>query len=190
MSVKDFTQYKKYKQTFDRLPINNIIESFPWKFFFWFEYYDFTSGAQGVCEMCRCKEIVVAGLVSLSSFLSSRRKIHQWIYGANGPWHTPHERQWKLKKGDRGWMADSLLKDRVPLGETSFSSLWGWPSTVPSRLVTRHAHCSKTCKFYLTIFPNPRLNRAPSQIFERSLNFNGQKFVNTFDGLIRDTGGS
>lgn len=59
-----------------------------------------------------------------SLFPRRKGKTYQWIYGANGPWHAPHRRQWKLKKGDRrGWMADSLLKDTVPMGETSFSSL-------------------------------------------------------------------
>ena len=89
-------------------------------------YYKFASyrWARTVCAKNAGVDHCRWSFFFFSLFPRRKGKIYQWIYGANGPWHAPHRRQWKLKKGDRrGWMADSLLKDTVPMGETSFSSL-------------------------------------------------------------------
>lgn len=107
-------------------------------------------------------------------FLPSSRKgkIYQWIYGANGPWHVPHRRQWKLKKGDRrGWMADSLLKDTSPWERPAFRPFQGWPSTgshLRSDTVTGYADILLTN--FSEIFVSTELNTDSHRIFEKNAN--------------------
>lgn len=126
-----------------------------------------------------------AGAVrSWSLFPSSRRKIYQWIYDANGPWHVLRGRQWKLKKGDRRWMADSLLKDTSPWEGPAFRPFEGWPSTAPSS--NRASNITRArlddMQIFLLHFPEifVSIDASTARLEFSNLNFSEPLFENTF----------